>query len=269
MQAAQDWFDNVQTNQIEAYELLFNTLLDLGNPHIQGLEKADIDATLACIADKSGQFRSKVDQCTVYVSKEDDTIQKKPVAVSQEARKSISEYYQEAKDLCDAQSVFMQKTRKMQGLLKDKNSFLDIIRQVQLPAVQVMVRTRSEEEALQGKTYQELSLAQHLPNYKKLQLSVTDQTRTMATFIYFVLYKQLTGKAKSQQGCSEEIKCKTTPFKCSVTRNKQPDRPGRGKGEGESYLKIEEIKQQETGGSTAKKPKVTPKPGCRRRDRSK
>ena len=59
---------------------------------------------------------------------------------------------------------------------------------------------RSEEEALQGKMYQELTLTQHLPNYKKLQLSVTDQTRTMAAFIYFVLYKQLTGKAKSQQG---------------------------------------------------------------------
>ena len=44
------------------------------------------------------------------VSKEDETIQKKPVTVSQDAKKSISEYYKAAKDLCDAQSIFMQKT---------------------------------------------------------------------------------------------------------------------------------------------------------------
>ena len=46
-------------------------------------------------------------------------------------------------------------------LINDENIFLDIIRQVQLPAVQVMVRMRSKEEALQGKTFQELSLTQH------------------------------------------------------------------------------------------------------------
>ena len=80
------------------------------------------------------------------VSKEDDTITKKPVVVSQEARKkSISEYYQAAQDLCQAQAVFMQKTKAMEAAVNNKNIFLDIIRQVQLPAVQVMVRTRSKE----------------------------------------------------------------------------------------------------------------------------
>ena len=74
MQAAQDWFDNIQTNQLEAYKLLYDTLLEIGNPHIKGLEKADGNAVLASIADKSGQFLSEVDKCTVYVSKEDETI---------------------------------------------------------------------------------------------------------------------------------------------------------------------------------------------------
>ena len=91
----------------------------------------------------------------------------------------------------------------------------------------------------------------------------------MATFIYFVLYKQLTGKVKSQQGCSEEFKFKTTPFKHLVTGKKQPGGPGRGKGEGKSSQKLEKIKWQETGTLAAKKPKVTPKPGCRRRGMSK
>ena len=112
----------------------------------------------------------------------------------------------------------------MQAVVNNKNIFLDIIRQVQLPAVQVMVRMRSKEEALQGKMYQELSLTQHLPNYKKLQLSATDQTKTMATFMYFVLYKQLTDKAKSQQGCSEEFKCRTTLFKCLARQTRQRKR---------------------------------------------
>ena len=52
----------------------------------------------------------------------------------------------------------MQKTREMEEAINDENIFLDIIRQVQLPGVQVMVRTRSKEEALQGKTFQELLL---------------------------------------------------------------------------------------------------------------
>ena len=201
MQGAQDWFDNIQTNQLEAYKLLYNTLLEIGKPHIKGLDKADGTAALASIAGKSGQFLSEVDKCRVYVSKEDKTIQKKPVAVSQETKKSISEYYKAVQDICQTQTTFMQRIQEMQAAVNDKNIFLNIIRQVQLPAVQVMVRMRIKEEALQGKTYQELSLTQHLPNYKKLQPSATDQTRTMAAFMYFVLYKQLPGKAKSQQGC--------------------------------------------------------------------
>ena len=200
------------------------------------------------------------------VSKEDDTITKKPVVVSQEARKSISEYYQAVQDPCQAQAVFMQKTKAMEAATNNENIFLDIIRQVQLPAVQVMVRMRSEEEALQGKTYQELSLIQHLPNYKKLQPSATDQTRTIAAFMCFVLYKLLTGKAKSQEGCSHEFCCKT--LKHLVTGKKQPGEPGRKDNAGKSSQKLEEVKELE-GESAAKKPEVTPKPRRRRRSRNK
>ena len=143
----------------------------------------------------------------------------------------------------------------MEEAVKDGNIFLDIIRQVQLPAVQVMVRTRSEEEALQGKTYQELSLTQHLPNHKKLHLSATDATRTMATFMYYALYKQLTGKAKSQQGCSEEFCCKMTPFKHLVTGKKQPGGPGRKGTPGKSSQTAEEVKQLQSGAPSDKKPR--------------
>ena len=221
MQAAQDWFDNVQESKEEVYKEIYDTLLRSGKPHIKGLDKADGTAVLASIADKSGQFLSKVDKFMVYVSKEEETIKKKPVTFSQEAKKSISDYYKAAQDLCNAQSIFMQKTQEMQEAVKEENIFLDIIRQVQLPAVQVIVRMRRGEEAIQGKTYQELSLTQHLPDYQKLQPMATDVTRTMAAFMYYAFYKQLTGKAKSQQGCSEEFSSKTTPFKRLVTGKKQ------------------------------------------------
>ena len=257
MQVAQDWFNNVQEHKVEVYKKLYDTLLGLGKPYIKGLDKADGKAVLASIADKSGQFFSKVDKFTVYVSKEDLTIKKKPVVVSLEAKKSISEYYKAAQDLCKSQTVFMQKTREMEAAVNDVNIFLDIIGQVQLPAVQVMVRTRSKEEILQGKTYQQLSLTQHLPNHKKLQLSMTDATRTMATFMYYALHKQLTGKVKSQQACSDEFDCKTTPFKHLVIGKKQPGRPGRKGEKGKSSQTTEEVKQLESSEQPEKKPRCS------------
>ena len=126
MQAAQDWFDNVQDAKINAYMELYDTLLELGKPHIKGLDKADDNAVLASIADKSGQFISEVDKFTVYVSKEDETIMKKPVVFSPEARKSISEYYKAVQDLFQAQTIFMQRTQKMQAAVNDKNIFLTL-----------------------------------------------------------------------------------------------------------------------------------------------
>ena len=90
MQAAQVWFDNIQETKINAYKMLYDTLLTLGKPHIKGLDIADITAILASIADKSGQFISDVDQGTVYISKEDETItQRTPATVSQDAKKSM------------------------------------------------------------------------------------------------------------------------------------------------------------------------------------
>ena len=127
MQAAQDWFDNVQENKEEAYKELYDTLLELRKPHIKDLGNVDGHAVLTSIADKSGQFLSEVDKFTVYVSREDETIQKKPVVVSQEAKKSILEYYRAVQDLCAAQATFMQKTWEMQEAVKDENIFLDII----------------------------------------------------------------------------------------------------------------------------------------------
>ena len=49
----------------------------------------------------------------------------------------------------------------------------------------------------------------------------------MAAFMYYALYKQLTGKVKVQVTCAEEFQCGATPFKCIITGVKQKGGPGR------------------------------------------
>ena len=51
--------------------------------------------------------------------------------------------------------------------------FLDIVKQVQLPAVQVSIRTVEEWEKLEGKTYMEVTLLTHLLNFKRIYPNAT------------------------------------------------------------------------------------------------
>ena len=85
----------------------------------------------------------------------------------------------------------------------------------------------------------------------------------MAEFIYFVLHEQITGKQKSQIGCSLEFRCQTTLFKCLVTGKKQPGRPGRAGEVGKSGRKLEEIAKLE-GRPAAEKAKGSLRRGHRR-----
>ena len=122
--------------------------------------------------------------------------------------------------------------------------FLSIIQQVRLPSVQILVRMVEEIEQLEDKTYRELTMSQHLPDAKKIYSNATDQTRTMAAFMYFVLYEQITGLKASQTGCSRDFQCQGTPFKRLVTRKKQPGGPGRS-GEQRSKRTLEEVAELE------------------------
>ena len=95
--------------------------------------------------------------------------------------------------LCEAQQNFARSTQVLEKKIEDKSVFLDIIKQVQLPLVKVQVRTVEEMEKIEGKTYRELTLMCHLPNFKRINPNTKEQTRTMAAYIYFVLYEQITG----------------------------------------------------------------------------
>ena len=127
-----------------------------------------------------------------------------------------------------------------------------------------------EIEQLEGKTYRELTMSQHLPNAKKIYSNATDLTRTMAAFMYFVLYEQITGLKASQTGCSRDFKCQGTPFKRLVTGKKQPGRPGRSSKQ-RSKRTLEEVAELE-GDTLAKQQRKstrTPKPRTGKGKRSK
>ena len=62
----------------------------------------------------------------------------------------------------------MKSTQVLEKKITDKDVFLDIVKQVQLPSVKVEIRTMEEMEKMEGKTYRQLTLMCHLPNFKMI-----------------------------------------------------------------------------------------------------
>ena len=146
------------------------------------------------------------DEFVVYVEREEE--KKKPkYKLTGDTKEALRDYYDVVHTLCEAQTNFAKSTQVLEEKIEDKSVFLGIIQQVQLPAVQVQVRTVEELEKLEGKTYRELTLLCHLPNFRRIYHNATEQTRTMAAYIYFVLYEQITGLRPSQTGCAVEFRC--------------------------------------------------------------
>ena len=148
--------------------------------------------------------------------------------------------------LCEAQQNFAKSTQVLEKKIEDKSVFLDIIKQVQLPSVQVQVRTVEELEKLEGKTYRGLTLMCHPPNFKRINPNAKEQTRTMAMYIYCVLYEQITGIRASQTSCATNFRCPMMPFKRLITGKRQPGRPGRSReARGGSSRSPEEVAEME------------------------
>ena len=187
----------------------------------------------------------------MYVEMEEE-FEKPKFKLTGEAKDALKDYYDSVHELSAAQTNFAKCTQVLNEKITDKSVFLSIIQQVQLPAVQIQVRTVEEIEQLEGKTYRELTLSQHLPNFKTIYPNATEQTRTMAAFIYFVLYEQITGLKASQTGCAKDFRCQGTLFKRLVTRKRQPGSPRRSsKAKGRSSRMLEEVAELE-GATLAK-----------------
>ena len=182
------------------------------------------------------------DKHVLYVETEEE-FEKPKFKFTGEAKEALRDYYNSVHELCTAQTNFAKATQELESKIKDKTVFVSIIQQVQLPAVQIHVRMVEEIEQLEGKTYRELTLSQHLPNVKKIYSNATDQTRMMAAFIYFVLYEQITGLKASQSTCIKDFKCQATPFKRLVTGKRQPGGPGSAS-EQRSKRMLEEIAER-------------------------
>ena len=166
--------------------------------------------------------------------------------LTSDAKIALTDYYDAVHTLCEAQQNFAKSTQVLEKNIEDKSVFLDIIKQVQLPSVQVQVRTVEEMEKMEGKTYRELTLMCHLPNFKRINPNAKEQTRTMAGYIYCVLCEQITGIRASQTGCTTDFRCLMTPFKRLITGKKQPSGPGRSSEvRGGSSRSLEEVAEME------------------------
>ena len=209
--AGKAWLDTVVEEEEQAYITLYDKLQQLGDPHIDNFDQANREQVFNCIRDRTGRFLSE-DEFVVYVEREEE--KKKPkYKLTGDAKEALRDYYNTVHTSCEAQTNFARSTQVLEEKIEDKSVFLDIIQQVQLPAVQVQVRMVEELEKLEGKTYRELTLLCHLPNFRRIYHNATGQTRTMAAYIYFVLYEQVTGLRPSQTGCAVGFRCGTIPFK--------------------------------------------------------
>ena len=253
----------------EAYIRLFNKLLELGSPYIDYFDQADREQVFKCIRDKTGRFLDD-DNFVTYVETEEE--KKKPrYTFTGDAKVALTDYYDAVHTLCEAQQNFAKSTQFLEKKIEDKSIFLDIIKQVQLPSVKVEIRTVEEMERMEVKTYRELTLMCHLPNFKRINPNAKEQTRTMAAYIYCILYEQITGIRASQTGCATDFRCPTTPFKRLITGKRQPSGPGRSsEARGGSSRSLEEVTEMEgatptkrtrkaTKSATQAKAKVTPK----------
>ena len=242
--AGKAWLESVVKDEEEAYIKLFDKLMELGSPYIDNFDQADREQVFKCIRDKTGRFLNDDDFVT-YVETEEEK-EKPKYVFTHDAKLALTDYYDAVHTLCEAQLNFAKSTQVLEKKIEDKSVFLDIIKQVQLPSVEVQVRTVEEMEKIEGKTYRELTLMCHLPNFKRINPNPKEQTRTMAAYIYFILYEQITGIRASQTGCANDFICLMTPFKRLITGKKQPGGPGRSSEvRGGSSRSLEEVAEME------------------------
>ena len=238
--AGKTWLESVVKDEEEAYIKLFDKLMELGSPYIDNFDQGDREQVFKCIRDKTGRFLNDDDFVT-YIETEEEK-EKPKYDFTRDAKLALTDYYYAVHTLCEAQLNFAKSTQVLEKKIEDKSIFLDIIKQVQLPSVKVQVRTVEEMEKIEGKTYRELTLTCHLPNFKRINPNVKEQTRAMAAYIYFFLYEQITSIRASQTGCATDFRCPMKPFKRLITGKKQPGGPGRSSEvRGGSSRSLEEV----------------------------
>ena len=98
----------------QAYITLFDTLQQLGDPHIDNLTNADRQQVFKCIRDRTGRFLSK-DDFTMYVEKEEEE-EKPKYRLTGNAREALKDYYDAVHTLCKVQTNLMSSTKVLEEL---------------------------------------------------------------------------------------------------------------------------------------------------------
>ena len=103
------------------------------------------------------------------------------------AKKAMKEFHDLAKKCCDAQKDLFKQTSMLTEKVPDIETFFKITNFVQLPCIQVSVRTREQNGRLTGQMYHKLALKWYLSDAKKL-VNKSCHTKLLAAFIYYALY---------------------------------------------------------------------------------
>ena len=90
-------------NQEQAYDTLFDTLQQLGDPHIENFDQASREQVFRCIRDRTGRFLSE-DEFNMYVEQEEEE-QKPRYNLKGDAREALKDYYDVVHMLCEAQKL--------------------------------------------------------------------------------------------------------------------------------------------------------------------
>ena len=104
----------------------------------------------------------------MYVEQEDPP-KKQRYRLTDDAKEALKDYYDAVDTLSQAQSNLAGNTKVLEEKIEDKSVFLDIIKRMQLPVVQVSIRTIEEEEQLKKHDIQRCNLAYRLTRFQKAQ----------------------------------------------------------------------------------------------------
>ena len=226
---ARVWFEEVVKKKEVAYRDLIASLVSLVEEQsktkdlqlgLVGFSGQQVVSVLESIADTSGKYIDSIDRFQLEVSKEGEEITRKRFTESKKAsaaQKALDEYYDTARDLCQAQAMYMVKLEKLSKALDNPDRLLAIINHVQLPAVQVTVTTRQQDKKQVGVSGEEMVILEHLPEAETWKVGRTHSERMMAAWLYFVLHKQVTGSTAGQDRCADKFGCSVMQFKRMVT----------------------------------------------------
>ena len=271
---AKTWFEEVVEKKEQAYCDLIASLVGLMEEQSKskdlklgfvGFSDQEVDNMLESISDLSGKYIDSVDRLQVEVSKEEEEISRKRFTESKKASEVqtvLNEYYDAAKDLCHYQALYMARLEKLNKVLDNPDRLLAIINHVQLPAVQVTVTTKEQDKKQAGLSGEEMVILEHLPEAEGWKGGRPSGERMMAAWLYFVLYKQVTGSTAGQDKCADKFGWSVTQFKRMITGKWQEG--GKRKEETKSTSsvakkmkskRLEELAKEERGGKKAKKTK--------------